>query len=106
MSSTQLTDEQRFQQLLIDAICGVGFPSVLLAQECERVGLADAVLGHEPVYGHTQNIWRWDRKALWKIDIVALQELYEGLCQSREELLTPTDPVDDYVPSIIVTGVQ
>lgn len=88
-----MTDEQQFQQLLIDAICGVGFPSVILAQECERVGLADS---------HATG-WRWDRKALWKIAIEPLQELYEGLCQAREEQFTPTDPVDDYKPSLIIT---
>ena len=92
-----MTEEQQYQQLLIDAICGVGFPSVILAQECERVGLAR--------FDHLLQEWRWDRKALWKVGLEPLQELYQGLCESREELLTPTEPLDE-PPSLIITGVQ
>ena len=87
-----MTDEDRFKQLLIDAICGVGFPSVLLAQECERVGMAD----------YDGNIWVWDRKALSKLPVETLQELYQGLCDEREKNFIPTDPVDDYQPSIVL----
>ena len=93
-----MNDDQRYQQLLIDAICGVGFPSVILAQECERVGLAR--------FDHLVQEWRWDRKALWNVTIEPLQELYQGLCESREELLTPTEPLDDEPPSLIITRVH
>ena len=91
-----MTDENRFKQLLVDAICGVGFPSVFLAQECEKVGMATFT-------GNRHNhIWEWDRRALLAITTGALQELYDGLCEERERNFTPTDPVDDY-PGIIVT---
>lgn len=89
-----MTDEQRFHQLLVDAICGVGFPSVILAQECESVGLAEYDLYHQR--------FEWDRKALFHVTIEQLQELYQGLCEAREENFKPTDPVDDF-PGIIVT---
>lgn len=87
--------DQQFTQLLIDAVCGVGFPSLLLAQECERVGLADYTAGAG---------WAWDRRALAAVSIDALQELYTGLCEAREENFTPTDPVDDYEPSILLAN--
>lgn len=90
-----MTQDQQFHQLLIDAICGVGFPSVLLAQECERVGMAD--------YDSVTTRWLWDRKALSKLPVETLQELYQGLCDEREANFTPTDPVDDYQPSLIIT---
>ena len=86
-----MTDDDRYKQLLIDAICGVGFPSLLLAQECERVGLADL--------NPTRNGWLWDRKALWAVETDSLQELYEGLCKSREEMLVPTEPLDEDEPA-------
>ena len=92
-----MTDEQRYQQLLVDAICGVGFPSVILAQECEKVGMAD--------FDTYKQDWKWDRKALFNTSVDQLQELYQGLCEAREESFIPTDPVDDY-PGIIVTGVN
>lgn len=88
-----MNDDQRYQQLLIDAICGVGFPSLLLAQECERVGLANLNATHDG--------WLWDRKALWKVDASQLQELYQGMCATREDMLTPTEPLED-VPLIIL----
>lgn len=88
-----MTKDQQFHQLIIDAICGVGFPSVLLAQECERVGMAD----------YDGSSWVWDRKALAKLPVETLQELYQGLCDEREKNFIPTDPVDDYQPSLIIT---
>ena len=92
-----MTDEQLFQQLFCDAVCGVGVPQLTLALECERVGLASfSGDQHNPE-------WRWDRKALWKVSVEQLQELYEGLCIAREENFTPTDPVDDF-PGLIVAG--
>ena len=86
-----MTDDDRYQLLLIDAICGVGFPSVILAQECERVGMADA---------HATG-WTWDRKALWKVGVDKLQELYGGLCEQREANMQPTEPLEE-VPTIIL----
>lgn len=89
-----MTDEDRYKQLLIDAICGVGFPSLVLAQECERVGMADLNV--------TKDGWLWDRKALWRVTTEQLQELYEGVCEAREELLKPTEPLDEDDPSFTI----
>jgi hypothetical protein len=97
-----VTYDEKFKRLIIDAICGVGFPSVLIAQECERVGMATVRLGHDQTYGEVQNIWYWNRKALWAVSIDDLQDLYEGLCEQREKNMEPTEPLDE-VPSIIVT---
>ena len=78
--------ERAFKTLLVDAICGVGFPSLPLAAECEKAGLAaDAGNQWNPSY-----LWR--RERLQRCSINQLQELYEGLCEAREESNpTPTD---------------
>ena len=92
---SRLTDDDRYTLLLVDAICGVGFPSLLLAQECERVGMADL--------NATGTGWVWDRKALLRISQQQLHDLYDGLCESREEMLSPTEPLEDVPePSRIV----
>lgn len=36
-------DERAFKTLIIDAVCGVGFPSQILAAECENAGMAVSV---------------------------------------------------------------
>lgn len=82
-----MTGEDRFKQLVIDAIVGVGFPSVVLAQECERVGLAHYGEEYDQYFG-------WDRKALWAVSVDKLQELYDGLCEQREQNAQPTEPLD------------
>lgn len=94
---SELTDEQRYQLLLVDAICGVGFPSITLAAECQRVGMAEFT-------GNQWNPdWKWDRKALRKLPHQTLQELYEGLCEQREENMQPKAPLDDVPePSSII----
>lgn len=84
-----MTDEQKYLLLLVDAICGVGFPSCVLAQECERVGMATFV-------GNQWNEqWLWDRKALLRLTPEVLQELYEGLCEQREANQLPTAPLEE-----------
>jgi len=91
-----MTDEQKYLLLLVDAICGVGFPSVTLASECERVGMASFT-------GNQWNpLWVWDRKALLRLTPEVLQELYEGLCDQREANQQPTAPLEE-PPAIIVT---
>lgn len=71
--------EAWFRQLLIDAICGVGFPTILLGAECVKVGLAR----------DTSDQWNvdfeWDRLALSAVETGALQDLYEGLCAKRDK---------------------
>lgn len=91
-----MTDEQKYQLLLIDAICGVGFPAVTIAAECERVGLATFV-GNQH-----DHLWAWDRKALWNVAIDELQELYSGLCAQREKNMEPTAPLDEPESLIIL----
>lgn len=65
--------------LVIDAIVGIGFPSVLLADECRKAGLAE----------FTGNQWNekyeWRRDQLEKIELEKLQELYTALREAREE---------------------
>ena len=71
----RLALETAFKVLLIDAICGVGFPNILLGGECEKVGLAAFDNGH----------YTWKRSALAGNATERLQELYQALCEAREE---------------------
>lgn len=65
--------------LVIDAIVGIGFPSVLLADECRKAGLAEFA-GHQ-----WSNHYEWRRDQLEKIELEKLQELYTALREAREE---------------------
>ena len=96
---TEVTDAQRFKQLLIDAICGVGFPSLILASQCEQAGLAT-------MQPHSAGgpLFTWDVIALGAVEVDQLQALYDGLCALREENFTPTDLVEDFTPSLIISG--
>lgn len=92
-----MTDEQKYQLLLIDAICGAGFAgSITIASECERVGMA-CFVGNQ----HNPD-WQWDRKALWNVAVDDLQELYSGLCEQREKNMEPTAPLDEPESLIIL----
>lgn len=66
--------------LVLDAIIGVGLPSVTLALECERVGLAR--LAGDPFDPH----WEWIRDRLEACSLEQLQELYTGLREARDEI--------------------
>jgi hypothetical protein len=72
--------------LVIDALIGAGIHSVILAQECERVGLA--------AYDKRTQTWAWRREQLERIDLEKLQELYTAMREAREEA-TPTDPEEE-----------
>lgn len=72
--------EIRFKTLLIDAICGVGFPSMILAEECVKVGMAEFAGSHQAP--------EWRRPALQELPIDTLQELYDGLADKRDALFT------------------
>lgn len=89
-----MTEHDQYRQLLIDAICGVGFPRFLLAQECEKVGLA--VISSAGDY-------EWERQMLWGCSTDQLQELYSTLCDAREDNFTLTEELDDE-PRLILTG--
>lgn len=94
-----MTEHDQYRQLLIDAICGVGFPRFLLAQECEKVGLATIVYSGK---GDPER-WEWERQMLWGCSTDQLQELYSTLCDAREDNFTPTEELDDE-PRLILTG--
>ena len=57
---------------LVDAICGIGFPSMQLALQAEMAGLAHS--------------GEWIRDRLQACEETALQELYQGLREAREEI--------------------
>lgn len=72
--------------LLVDAICGIGFPSMLLAEEATKVGLATYT-------GNQHNwSWAWHRDRLLACDLDKLQALYQGLREAREENQRPAEP--------------
>ena len=81
--------------LIIDAICGVGFPSHLLATECEKAGMA--------IYSqHHPDLYVWDRNALALSPISKLQALYQALCEARDEANAPATYPE---PSGVLHGV-
>lgn len=71
--------------LVIDAICGVGLPTLTLAIECERKGLA-YFAGNQ----HNEH-WRWIRDKLEDQPLEILQALYESLREAREETRGPSE---------------
>lgn len=74
--------------LVIDAIVGAGFHSVIIAQECERLGLAS--------FDHHHTKWSWRREQLERLELEQLQELYTGMREAREELAAqPPEPVEE-----------
>lgn len=84
----ETVENERFlKRLVVDAICGVGFPSLLLAEECEKAGLAVDVGPALTI----QYVWRRERLLRCRID--QLQELYQGLCEARDE--NTTSPIDE-----------
>lgn len=64
--------------LLIDAIIGVGFPSLLLWAEAEKAGMASA--------------GGWMRERLERCEESQLQALYQGLREAREEAAAASTP--------------
>lgn len=89
-------DMQRYKDMVIDAICGIGMPSMLIATECEKVGMAE-------FSGNQWNpSWLWRRDRLAPLSVSQLQELYDGLYEARKDAQAPTDPADDVPSSIII----
>lgn len=80
--------------LVIDALIGAGFHSVVIAQECERVGLAD--------FDKFHTRWSWRREQLEQLDLDKLQELYTAMRESREELEASAEPEEE--KSLIVVN--
>lgn len=70
--------------LVIDAVIGAGIHSVVIAQECERLGLAS--------FDKRSTTWSWRRGMLEKLELEQLRELYTAMRESREELTAPVEP--------------
>jgi hypothetical protein len=60
-------------ELYLDAICGVGFPSITIGMDAEKRGLA--------YYSGDQNnpAWRWRRDKLGDFALTQLIDLYTTL---------------------------
>lgn len=63
--------------LIIDAICGVGFPTLSLALEAESQGLSQ--------YDMSTRSHQWATDKLVAQPLETLQKLYEALREAREE---------------------
>lgn len=94
--STEPSHEAQFRQLVLDAICGVGLPTLHFAAQMEEMRLAKRVFKIDDERG-TYYMPVWDVAVLSRLNMVDLQGIYALACQDREELFTPTDPVDDFV---------
>lgn len=67
-----------FRQLLVDAIVGVGFPSIGFAQHCEALGVAS-------FSGDQQSpSWAWNVSALKGFGATELTALYEAISEERD----------------------
>lgn len=82
--------------LTIDAIVGAGFHSVVIAQECERLGLAE----YDPSGNGNSMRWSWRREKLEGLDLDTLQELYTSMREARETL--DAQMAEQPEPSLIV----
>lgn len=93
----ELHKAARMKMLVIDAICGVGFPTQPLAVAVEQQGMA--------IFTGSKGApsWEWNRNALAKVRDEQLQELYEALCEARESADAP--PPEQPAPHIF-TGVE
>ena len=92
-----MNDEAQFKELVVDAIVGIGFPSFVLGNECERVGLAKLISS-----SYTGQHYEWIRSRLEAVALDKLQELYEGLREAREELAEAQRQQPQDEPSLIV----
>ena len=61
--------------LLVDGICGVGFPTMGIGLQAEKMGLAYFASGH----AMTERTWRWMPEKLREIPFSKLQDLYYNL---------------------------
>lgn len=82
------------KMLLIDALCGVGIPGMILGQKCEEAGLAKYTGDQHDMR------WEWDRQVLVGVAIEQLQELYQAMCEQREKNFVPTEPLEE--PGLIL----
>lgn len=91
--------------LIIDAIIGVGFPSVTLALKAEQVGLTQHTLFDRAA--HTRQSLAWHRPSLEALTLEELQGIYEGVRAERETLADSPEGAA-FAPRIILPqhGVQ
>jgi len=61
--------------LLVDGICGVGFPTMGIGLQAEKMGLAYFASGH----AMTERTWRWIPDKLRAVSFDKLQDLYYNL---------------------------
>jgi len=79
----QLADESCLTKaILIDAIVGVGFPSIDVAMKASSVGLA-----HFTGNQHNES-WDWHREMLEQADTDDLHDLYLAICDERSKKAT------------------
>lgn len=76
-SSESMFNETRLKVLVIDAICGVGFPTPMLGTACEQAGMAR--------YDMESGVYEWRRNALARSTMPQLQQLYDALCEARDD---------------------
>lgn len=84
------------KKLVVDAICGRGFHSVLFADQCVQAGMARFT-------GDQWNAdWAWDREALMGCSIDTLRELYEAMREKEGDPLSDEDVDVPVAPAIVV----
>lgn len=76
-ASEALFNEARLKVLVIDAICGVGFPTPMLGTACEQAGMAR--------FDMETGVYEWRRNALAASPLEKLQQLYDALCEARDD---------------------
>jgi hypothetical protein len=77
-TSQAIPTRDDFSVLVIDAIVGVGFPTIAAGVMAERAGLA--------TYSRNQGEphWYWSRDKLKALPLPTLQELYLSLKEARD----------------------
>lgn len=78
-TSQAIPTRDDFRTLVIDAIVGVGFPTIAAGVLAERTGLATFRSSSQ---GDPH--WYWSRDKLKALDLPTLQELYLSLKEARD----------------------
>ena len=78
-TSQAIPTRDDFSVLVIDAIVGVGFPTIATGVLAERAGLAT----FKSVTAISGSSWSWSRDKLNALDLPTLQELYVSLKEAQ-----------------------
>ncbi len=78
-TSQAIPTRDDFSVLVIDAIVGVGFPTIATGVLAERAGLAT----FKPATAISGSSWSWSRDKLNALDLPTLQELYVSLKEAQ-----------------------